>query len=319
MFWPSREEARRWVQQALPHVTVAVGNLDECDTAVGVREPDAAADALHEAGVELAVVKQGPKGVLASDGKQRVSVPPTPVDVVNGLGAGDAFGGALCHSLLAGWDLEYAMRFCNAAGAIVASRLACADAMPTTDEVERTAAVKWRPPVREEDLRQLVRTRVERPGAIAEAAARRVRPSSLLGDRGRLMMIAADHPARGALRAGDNAHGHGRPGRAAGPARAGPVPARGQRGARHPGHPGGPAAARRAGRQGRRRLDEPRRAGRHRVRDRRPVHRLRRGQHRRRRLRGRQDAHPHRPRRPRHRAHPGRPARTRSATWPRTG
>jgi 5-dehydro-2-deoxygluconokinase len=140
MFWSSREEARRWVQKALPHVTVAVGNLDECDTAVGVREPQAAADALHAAGVELAIVKQGPEGVLASDGKERVSVPPTPVDVVNGLGAGDAFGGALCHSLLAGWDLEYAMRFCNAAGAIVASRLACADAMPTTDEV--SAAVK---------------------------------------------------------------------------------------------------------------------------------------------------------------------------------
>jgi DhnA family fructose-bisphosphate aldolase class Ia len=59
--------------------------------------------------------------------------------------------------------------------------------------------------VREEDLRQLVRTRVESPGAIAEAAARRTRPASLLNDRGRLMMIAADHPARGALRAGDNA------------------------------------------------------------------------------------------------------------------
>jgi DhnA family fructose-bisphosphate aldolase class Ia len=59
--------------------------------------------------------------------------------------------------------------------------------------------------VREEDLRQLVRTRVESPGAIAEAAALRTRPASLLNDRGRLMMIAADHPARGALRAGDNA------------------------------------------------------------------------------------------------------------------
>jgi 5-dehydro-2-deoxygluconokinase len=140
MFWPSREEARRWVQKALPYVTVAVGNLDECDTAVGVREPQAAADALHQAGVDLAIVKQGPEGVLACDGKERVSVPPTPVEVVNGLGAGDAFGGALCHSLLSGWDLEYAMRFCNAAGAIVASRLACADAMPTTDEV--SAAVQ---------------------------------------------------------------------------------------------------------------------------------------------------------------------------------
>jgi 5-dehydro-2-deoxygluconokinase len=136
MFWPSREEARRWVQQALPHVTVAVGNLDECDTAVGEREPLAAAQKLHEFGVKLAVVKQGPKGVLAHDRTVSVEVPPVPVNVLNGLGAGDAFGGAFCHGLLAGWDLERVMRFANAAGAIVASRLACSDAMPTAAEVD---------------------------------------------------------------------------------------------------------------------------------------------------------------------------------------
>ena len=60
MFWSSREEARRWVQEALPFVTVAVGNQDECDTAVGRREPHGAAAALREHGVDLAVVKQGP-------------------------------------------------------------------------------------------------------------------------------------------------------------------------------------------------------------------------------------------------------------------
>jgi 5-dehydro-2-deoxygluconokinase len=136
MFWPSREQARHWVQQALPHVSVAVGNLDECDTAVGEREPLAAAQALHAFGVGLAVIKQGPKGVLAHDGTAAVEVPPVPVTVVNGLGAGDAFGGALCHGLLADWDLERVMRFANAAGAIVASRLACSDAMPTAAEVE---------------------------------------------------------------------------------------------------------------------------------------------------------------------------------------
>jgi 5-dehydro-2-deoxygluconokinase len=137
MFWSSREEARSWYQQALPYATVAVGNLDEVDTAVGATEPREAADKLHAAGVELAVIKQGPKGVLASrDGKQ-VEVPPNVVEVVNGLGAGDAFGGALCHGLLSGWDLEELMRFCNAAGAIVAGRLSCADAMPTETEVRR--------------------------------------------------------------------------------------------------------------------------------------------------------------------------------------
>ena len=154
MFWPSREVARRWVQQALPHVTVAVGNLDECDTAVGEREPLAAAQALHDFGVKLAVVKQGPKGVLAHDLAARgglggssplastvsVEVPPVPVHVLNGLGAGDAFGGALCHGLLADWDIERVMRFANAAGAIVASRLACSDAMPTAAEVTELLA-----------------------------------------------------------------------------------------------------------------------------------------------------------------------------------
>jgi 5-dehydro-2-deoxygluconokinase len=139
MFWASREEARRWVAEALPHVTVAVGNLDEWDTALGTRDPRTAASA---PGLELAVVKQGPKGVLARRGDEWAEVPPVPVEVVNGLGAGDAFGGALCHGLLARWDLERTMRFCNAAGALVASRLACADAMPAQDEVEALMGAK---------------------------------------------------------------------------------------------------------------------------------------------------------------------------------
>jgi 5-dehydro-2-deoxygluconokinase len=135
-FWPSREEARTWVQRALEHVTVVVGNLDECQTAVGTGEPKAAAQALRDHGVDVVVVKQGPKGVLARDAHTEVEVPPMAIEVVNGLGAGDAFGGALCHGLLAGWDLGRVMRFCNAAGAIVASRIACADAMPDAAEVE---------------------------------------------------------------------------------------------------------------------------------------------------------------------------------------
>jgi 5-dehydro-2-deoxygluconokinase len=140
MFWPSREEARRWVQAALEYVTVSVGNLDECDTAVGTRDPRAAAKALRDKGVSLAVVKQGPAGVLAVDGTGEVEVPPVPVEVVNGLGAGDSFGGALCHGLLSNWDTERTMRFANAAGAIVASRLSCSAAMPTTREVEELIA-----------------------------------------------------------------------------------------------------------------------------------------------------------------------------------
>lgn len=137
VFWPSRQEAGRQMRAALANVTVAVGNLDECETAVGVREPREAAASLLDLGVELAVVKQGPRGVLAATSSTVVEVPPIPVDVVNGLGAGDGFGGALCHGLLAGWPLERAIRFANAAGAIVATRLECSSAMPTSAEVEQ--------------------------------------------------------------------------------------------------------------------------------------------------------------------------------------
>ncbi|MFF8595389.1 5-dehydro-2-deoxygluconokinase [Streptomyces sp. NPDC015220] len=134
---PGAEQARPYYAEALRHATVAVGNLDECEIATGVREPEACAEALLAAGVELAVVKQGPKGVLAvrRDGA-RAAVAPVPVEVVNGLGAGDAFGGALCHGLLSGWDLAATMRYANAAGALVASRLACSAAMPTGAEVD---------------------------------------------------------------------------------------------------------------------------------------------------------------------------------------
>jgi len=136
MFWRDPDQARPYYREALRHATVAVGNLDECEIATGVREPEACARALLAAGVELAVVKQGPRGVLAvhRDGT-RAEVPPVPVEVVNGLGAGDAFGGSLCHGLLSGWDLERTMRHANAAGALVASRLACSSAMPTGREV----------------------------------------------------------------------------------------------------------------------------------------------------------------------------------------
>lgn len=136
MFWPSAGEATQQVRACLGQVTIVVGNLDECEVAVGETEPDRAADALLEAGAELAIVKQGPGGTLAKTREQRVVVPPVPIDVVNGLGAGDAFGGTLCHGLLGGWPLERIVAGASAAGAIVASRLECSTAMPTAAEVE---------------------------------------------------------------------------------------------------------------------------------------------------------------------------------------
>jgi 5-dehydro-2-deoxygluconokinase len=139
MFWATPADATAQVQRALGHVTVAVGNREECEIAVGESNPRKAADALLDLGVELAIVKQGPRGVLGKTRHSSVTVPPNEVDVVNGLGAGDAFGGSLIHGLLRNWPLEKTLRYANAAGAIVASRLECSTAMPSADEVAALA------------------------------------------------------------------------------------------------------------------------------------------------------------------------------------
>jgi 5-dehydro-2-deoxygluconokinase len=134
-FWESEDEARREIGATVDAVTIAIGNRVECEIAVSETDADRAADALLSRGLEVAVVKLGRDGVLVATVDERRVVAPVPVDVVCGLGAGDAFGGAFCHGLLEGLTPFAAAELANAAGAIVASRLLCADAMPTRDEV----------------------------------------------------------------------------------------------------------------------------------------------------------------------------------------
>ena len=142
VFWASPEDARVQARRVLAASTVAVGNTDEVEMATGIADPHEGAAALLDLGVGLAVVKRGGDGVLGRTRGEMVEVPAVKVDVLCGLGAGDAFGGALCHALLSGWDLERTLRFANAAGAIVASRLLCADEMPTAEEIDRLLAAQ---------------------------------------------------------------------------------------------------------------------------------------------------------------------------------
>jgi 5-dehydro-2-deoxygluconokinase len=135
MLWPDPAPAPDRYRAALRHASVVVGNRSEVAVAVGELEANEAAAALLALGPRLAVVKLGGEGVLVATQAGSEVVPPIRVEVVNGLGAGDAFGGALCHRLLAGDDPAAAVRFANAAGAHVVARLACADAMPTEAEV----------------------------------------------------------------------------------------------------------------------------------------------------------------------------------------
>ena len=135
MFWPDEAAAHEAVARVLPKTAVAIGNREECRIAVGESEPERAADALLETGVELAIVKQGLRGTLAKTRDERVAMPVTPVTTKNGLGAGDAFGGAVCHGLLSGWSLAKTIFAASTAGAIVSSRLECSTAMPAEPEL----------------------------------------------------------------------------------------------------------------------------------------------------------------------------------------
>jgi 5-dehydro-2-deoxygluconokinase len=134
-FWRSREEAAARIGAAVAHATIAVGNREECAVAVGTDDPREAAGRLRARGVELAIVKLGGDGVLVSSEEGERLIAPPPIQVMCGLGAGDAFGGAVCHGLLSEWPHERTVAFANAAGGIVASRLLCSQAMPDEHEV----------------------------------------------------------------------------------------------------------------------------------------------------------------------------------------
>jgi 5-dehydro-2-deoxygluconokinase len=132
--WAEPDEYPRLVREALAHADIVIGNEEEVQAAA-----DSAA-ALLEHGVETLVVKRGEHGALLMSGEHEVAVAGRPVDVVNGLGAGDAFAAAFTHALHRGLSTDEAVRRGNVAGALVASRLACSEAMPRLDELEEAVS-----------------------------------------------------------------------------------------------------------------------------------------------------------------------------------
>ncbi len=142
-FWNARADATAAFAGAIELSTIVIGNRDECSVATGLPARTSAADfatALLDRGVEIAVIKQGANGVLVATATQCVIVAGIPIDVVCGLGAGDAFGGSFVHGILSGWTAAEAVTYANAGGAIVASRLLCSHAMPTDVEVRQLLA-----------------------------------------------------------------------------------------------------------------------------------------------------------------------------------
>ena len=103
------------------------------DIVIGNEEEVAAAQ-LGE--VPRLVLKRGERGATVLEDGEAIDVPGYPVEVVNGLGAGDALASALGHGLLNGLSLAEATRRGTVAGALVAAQLACSEAMPRLEELE---------------------------------------------------------------------------------------------------------------------------------------------------------------------------------------
>lgn len=123
---------------------VVIGNEEELRAAVEIDDPEKAANILVERGVETVIVKRGGRGVVCFQGDDRFEVPPIATEVVNGLGAGDAFAAALGQGLLRQLPMEETLRRANAAGAMVASQLACSEAMPSDHEITSFLQARFR-------------------------------------------------------------------------------------------------------------------------------------------------------------------------------
>jgi len=121
--WENPEEYPELASIAASRADIVIGNEEE----VAASELEA---------LPVLVLKRGEHGATVIEGAEETDVPGHPVEVVNGLGAGDAFAAAVGHGLLRGLTLVESVRRGTVAGALVAAQLACSEAMPTLEELE---------------------------------------------------------------------------------------------------------------------------------------------------------------------------------------
>ena len=144
--WDSAAAFSAQMRLLLRSATLAVGTEEELAAASGTSDIAAGAAALLESGIQALVLKRGARGATIV----RPDAPPAdvasfPIEVLNVLGAGDAFASGLLYGYLQGWPLERAARMGNACGAIVVTRHGCANFMPTLDEVSAFLAQRGAP------------------------------------------------------------------------------------------------------------------------------------------------------------------------------
>ena len=139
--WRSAQDASEVYSRAAAHCDVIVGNNDEFGFMAG--DPDRGLDkarALVAEGASIVVYKRGEKGSITISREGEFETGIFPVEALAPNGAGDAFMGGFVASLVKGLDLPAAVNRGSAAAAITVSRVGCAEAIPTADELDRFMA-----------------------------------------------------------------------------------------------------------------------------------------------------------------------------------
>jgi 5-dehydro-2-deoxygluconokinase len=135
--WAARADFASAVRNLLAKASLAVGTEEEVIAAADNNDLTKAIEAVLGAGPSALIVKRGARGAsIHALGANPRDIPSFPIEVLNVLGAGDAFASGLIAGLRKGWPLDRATRMGNAAGAIVVTRHGCANFMPTMLEVE---------------------------------------------------------------------------------------------------------------------------------------------------------------------------------------
>ena len=135
--WTSVPQFGEQMAALLRSAHIAVGTDEEVRVATGESDAVDAVRRLLCLGLEAIILKRGREGaIIFRPNVEPVPVPAFPVEVLNGLGAGDAFASGFLYGWLQGWTLERAVRMGCATGAIVVTRHGCANFMPTLGEVE---------------------------------------------------------------------------------------------------------------------------------------------------------------------------------------
>jgi 5-dehydro-2-deoxygluconokinase len=146
--WDDAAAFSTQMRTLLRSATLAVGTEEELAAASGAADVAAGAATLLDSGIQALILKRGARGsTIFRPDTPAADVAPFPIEVLNVLGAGDAFASGFLYGYLQGWTLERAARMGNACGAIVVTRHGCANFMPTLDEVSAFVSSRGEPAI----------------------------------------------------------------------------------------------------------------------------------------------------------------------------